>query len=228
MDNPGVEIKDAQPMTGRMQAYESFRQQILEARLKPGQFVSQRHLMEILHLPLGAVREVIPRLEAARLLVTVPKRGLQIAHVDFKLIRNAFQIRQMIEKEAVINFVDIVADDELERMETSHRDILARALAPTPDTLLDRDTQKVDWGMHDRMVDCLGNEMLSEIYRVNSLHVRLIKIDAELVRPMRIVPAMEEHLSFIAALKKRDKNAAVSLIAQHVENSRKRVLEGLL
>ena len=89
-------------------------------------------------------------------------------------------------------------------------------------------TQQVDWGMHDKMVDCLGNEILSEIYRVNSLHVRLIKIDAELVRPMRIVPTMEEHLAFIAALKTRDKSAAASLIGQHVENSRKRVLEGLL
>ena len=121
MENLSLETKEAQPMTGRMQAYESFRQQILEARLKPGQFISQRHLMEILHLPLAPFANVIPRLEAARLLVTVPKRGLQIAQVDFKLIRNAFQIRQMIEKEAVTNFVDVVTDDELEQLETSHR-----------------------------------------------------------------------------------------------------------
>ncbi|OED00827.1 GntR family transcriptional regulator [Rhizobium sp. YK2] len=228
MNGSNSETRDAQPLTGRMQAYENFKQQILEARLRPGQFVSQRHLMEILNLPLGAIREVIPRLEAARLLVTVPKRGLQIAHVDFKLIRNAFQIRQMIEKEAVSNFVDVVSADELKQIEESHRQVLARARAEKPDQLLDRDAQQIDWGLHDRMVDSLGNEILSEIYRVNSLHVRLIKIDAELVRPMRIVPAMEEHLAFITALKARDKSAAVSLIAQHVENSRTRVLEGLL
>jgi DNA-binding GntR family transcriptional regulator len=46
--------------------------------------------VRLLDVPLGAVRE-IPRLEAARLMVTVPKRGLQIAHTDLKLIRSAFQ-----------------------------------------------------------------------------------------------------------------------------------------
>ena len=33
-------------------------------------------------MPLGAVREMIPRLEAGGLIRTVPQRGLQIAHVD--------------------------------------------------------------------------------------------------------------------------------------------------
>ena len=33
--------------------------------------------------------------------------------------------------------------------------------------LLD-DAQALDWGLHDRMVDALGNEIVSEIYRVNT------------------------------------------------------------
>jgi DNA-binding GntR family transcriptional regulator len=55
--------------------------------------VSQRELVRLLDMPLGAVREMVPRLEAARLVATVPKRGLLIAQVDMKLIRNAFQVR---------------------------------------------------------------------------------------------------------------------------------------
>lgn len=43
-------------------------------------------------------------LEAARLIVTVPKRGLQVASVDLKLVRNAFQVRIKIECEAVRHF----------------------------------------------------------------------------------------------------------------------------
>ena len=70
----------------RARAYESFRQQILEANIRPGQFISQRELMQLLDMPLGAVRELIPRLEAEGLLRTVPQRGLQIAHVDLALI----------------------------------------------------------------------------------------------------------------------------------------------
>ena len=49
----------------REQAYENFRQQIFSARIRPGQFVSQRELAALLEMPLGAIREMIPRLEAA-------------------------------------------------------------------------------------------------------------------------------------------------------------------
>ncbi|TMH09339.1 MAG: GntR family transcriptional regulator [Betaproteobacteria bacterium] len=209
-------------------AYESFRQQILSARIRPGQFVSQRELMRLLDMPLGAVREMIPRLEAARLIVTVPKRGLQIAPVDLKLIRNAFQVRAMIEREAVLNFVRHASDEELTRIEQQHRDILARATSGKPDSRLDDDAQAADWGLHDTMIDAMGNEILSEIYRVNSLHVRLIRLDADQVRPMRVVPAMQEHLKFIDALRARDERRAVDAVAEHIENSRERVITAML
>jgi DNA-binding GntR family transcriptional regulator len=181
------------PVSQRTLAYEGFRRQILSATIRPGQFVSQRELMRLLDLPLGAIREMIPRLEAARLIVTVPKRGLQIAPVDLKLIRNAFQVRSMVEREAVRHFLRSASDEELTRIERQHMAILERASSIQPDPSLDSDAQTVDWGLHDMMVDSIGNEILSEIYRVNSLHVRLIRLDAGLVRPMRVVPAMEEH-----------------------------------
>src|SRR5438128_789427 len=81
------------PTSLRAQAYESFQQQIVDANIRPGQFVSQRELMQLLGMPLGAVRELIPRLEAEGLLKTVPQRGLQVAHVELKLINDAFQLR---------------------------------------------------------------------------------------------------------------------------------------
>ena len=65
------------PTSLRAQAYESFQQQIVDANIRPGQFISQRELMQLLGMPLGAVRELIPRLEAEGLLKTVPQRGLQ-------------------------------------------------------------------------------------------------------------------------------------------------------
>ena len=212
----------------RALAYERFRQQILAGHLKAGQFVSQRELVRLLDVPLGAVREMIPRLEAARLMITVPKRGLQIAHIDLKLIRNAFQVRGMIEREAILHYVRNASDAELEEQERKHRAILERALSGKPDARLDQDALAVDWNLHDRMVDAMGNEILSEIYRANSLHVRMIRLDAQQVRPQRVVPAMEEHLRFLALLKSRDEAGAVKAMQEHVEQSRQRVLSAML
>jgi DNA-binding GntR family transcriptional regulator len=212
----------------RALAYERFREQVLAGHLRAGQFVSQRELVKLLAVPLGAVREMIPRLEAARLLVTVPKRGLQIAHIDLKLIRNAFQVRSMIEREAVLHYVRNASDAELDEHERKHRAVLQRALSGKPDARLDHDALAVDWALHDRMVDAMGNEILSEIYRANSLHVRMIRLDAQQVRPQRVVPAMEEHLKFITLLKTRDEAAAVKAMQEHVEQSRQRVVSAIL
>ena len=101
----------------RAQAYESFQQQIVDANIRPGQFISQRELMQLLDMPLGAVRELIPRLEAEGLLKTVPQRGLQVAHVDLKLINNAFNLRRVLEREAASRFVASVSDADLAAIE---------------------------------------------------------------------------------------------------------------
>src|SRR5438874_5328251 len=106
----------------RWQAYERFQQQLIASRIRPGQFVSQRELAALIGLPLGAIREVIPRLEAEGLLQTAPQRGLQIATVDVKLVRNAFHLRAIIEREAAAQFALTASDAELDALEAAHRD----------------------------------------------------------------------------------------------------------
>ncbi len=212
----------------RARAYHGFTQQILSGGIRSGQFISQRELMTLLDMPLGAVREMIPRLEAAGLVKTVPQRGLQIAHVDLRLIHNAFQVRSMIEREAVQSFVHHASDEELQAIEAAHQDILTRASSAAVgvacDASLLNDAQSVDWGLHDRMVDAMGNDILSDIYRVNSLRVRLIKLEHSVITPARLIPAMHEHLAFIAALRQRDAAAAVQLLDAHINSARNRVM----
>src|SRR4029078_6750195 len=115
------------PRQLRWQAYDRFQQQLLAARIRPGQFVSQRELAALTALPLGAIREVIPRLEAEGLLVTVPQRGLQIANVDVKLVRNAFALRVALEKEAAAQFALSASEARLDALEAAHRSILRQA-----------------------------------------------------------------------------------------------------
>ena len=79
-------------------------------------------------------------------------------------------------------------------------------------------------GLHDRMVDAMGNDIVSDMYRVNSLRVRLIKLEHSVITPTRLMPAMQEHLRFIAALRQRDGARAVELLMAHINSARNRVL----
>jgi len=208
----------------RVRAYESFRRQIIDANIRPGQFVSQRELMQLLGMPLGAVRELIPRLEAEGLLRTVPQRGLQIAHVDLKLINNAFHFRALLEREAAARFATTASDEELAAIESAHLDIVRRAMrGPIDDELLN-DATTVDWGLHDLMIDRLGNDLVSDAYRINSLRVRLIKLERSMLSSEALLPAMKEHLWIIEALRRRDTQAVAERLGHHIDSAHRRVL----
>ncbi|MEO5771624.1 MAG: GntR family transcriptional regulator [Burkholderiaceae bacterium] len=208
----------------RARAYESFQRQIVEANVRPGQFISQRELVQLLDMPLGAVRELIPRLEAEGLLRTVPQRGLQIAHVDLTLINNAFQLRLILEREAAARFCASVSDADLAAIEDAHLRIVQRATAGPIDAEVLTDAQTVDWGLHDLMIDALGSALISETYRVNSLRVRLIRLERAMLSADALLPAMEEHLWFIDALKQRDEAQVVHRLSHHIESAHRRVL----
>ena len=57
------------------------------------------------------------------------------------------------------------------------------------------------------MIDPLGNDLVSDAYRINSLRVRLIRLEGSMLSADALLPAMEEHLWFIDALKRRDPQA---------------------
>jgi DNA-binding GntR family transcriptional regulator len=217
--NPPV----AQPSL-RAQAYASFQRQIVSSVIVPGQFVSQRELMQLLDMPLGAVRELIPRLEAEGLLRTVPQRGLQVAHVDLKLINNAYHLRRMIEREAASCFVTTASDGDLLAIEQAHLRIVERASHGKIDSELLSDAMTVDWNLHDLMIESLGNELISEVHRINSLRVRLIKFEGPTRSAPVLTAAMQEHLWIIQALKQRDARTVVERIEYHIDSAHRRVL----
>lgn len=206
----------------RERAYESFTHHLLARDVRPGQFVSQRRLVELTGLPLGAIREAIPRLEAEGLIKTVPQRGLQIAHIDLSLIREAFQFRIFLEREAVTLFVATASDETVARLLREHRDIVEAARhGSSPE--LDERAQAVDWGMHDTFIDALGNSIVSNAYRVNSIKMRLI--NQERIRIAgHVSSVMGEHLAVLEAIERRSAEEAAERLTAHIRNARDRAL----
>lgn len=207
----------------RERAYAAFTDRLLAREIVPGQFVSQRELVEITGLPLGAIRELVPRLEAEGLIVTIPQRGMQVAHVDLSLIRNAFQFRLMMEREAVEVFVREAPDAEIERLLESHERIIKDAKKKiTPDVI--RRAQLADWDMHDTIVDFLGNEIVSSAYRVNSIKIRLIRQAEVRLDPSRVETVMREHLGIVRRMAARDIEGARNALAAHIQDAKNRAM----
>ena len=69
--------------------------------IEPDQMITQRELMALADVTLGAVREAVLRLEAEGLLETLPKRGLMVPSLDVRFVREACQLRRIFELEAL-------------------------------------------------------------------------------------------------------------------------------
>ncbi len=208
----------------REQAYTSFTERLLAREIRPGQFASQRELVEITGMPLSAIREMIPRLEADGLVRTVPQRGIQICQVDLDLIRNAFQFRQILEREAMVQFCRNARDEEIAAIREQHLEVQRQAEQQITIELIDH-AQQMDWAFHDKVIDAMGNALISNAYRVNAIKIRLIRQYDTRILPELITSVLAEHMRIIDAMAARDEAATAAAIEAHIDSGKRRALE---
>lgn len=217
-------MKKAKPRSlMREVAYDRFKVQLFKRNLVPGQFVSQGELCELLDVPLGPTREALKRLEAESLVRLIPQRGIQITDIGVSLIRDAFEFRAILEIAAVQRFVSSASEATLERLEQSTRSTLERlGASSTPDNRLLDAALQVDWGMHNLIVESVGNPILTAAHQQNFDKIRMIRLHG---RSPRYLPlAMEEHLAVIDAMRRRDVHAAAAALKEHLGCAERRAL----
>ncbi|WMS43931.1 GntR family transcriptional regulator [Acuticoccus sp. MNP-M23] len=216
--------RDVAPVKLREQAYEGYTRSLLSREIAPGQFVTQRELVNITGFPLGAIRELVPRLEAEGLIRTVPHRGMQVPQVDLNLVRNAFQFRLFMEEAAVRLYATEADPAAVAVLRASHERILARHEAGEEEGLME-DAEFVDLSLHEAIIDHLGNAIVSNAYRVNWIKIKLIRLsETRLYVPM-IPSVIGEHFRIIEAIERRDPDAAAEAMAAHVDTARRRAVK---
>lgn len=78
--------------------------------------------------------------------------------------------------------------------------------------------------MHDQMIDALGNDIISAIYRTNSIKIRLIRSEDTRMLPELVVSVMDEHLAILDALIARDADRAEAALEAHLDSAKRRAV----
>jgi DNA-binding GntR family transcriptional regulator len=207
----------------REQAYVGYTRSLLANEIKPGQFITQRELVAITGLPLGAIRELVPRLEAEGLIRTAPHRGMQVPQVDINLVRNAFQFRLFLEEAAVRIFARSAPAELIAAIRQRHEAVLARRNAGEDAGLME-EAEATDLMLHEAVIDHLNNEIVSNAYRVNWIKIKLIRLAETRLYVTMIPQVMGEHLKIIEAIEHRDEEAAARAMADHIGIARQRAV----
>ena len=209
-------------------AYESFTYHLSVRALKAGQMISQRELVSLTGLPLGAIRELIPRLEAEGLIRTIPQRGMTIAEVEPKLVKDAFEFRLFLEIQAVKYFTKHASDKLVGELLNETKEIIAlcevEGSSDITNSNLITDAQTVDWKLHEQIIKTLNNKIIMDAYLVNAIKIRLIKLEQTSITQSNVISTMKEHLDIINAVQLRNPAAAEREIVKHIEKARLRAL----
>lgn len=206
----------------RTMAYARFRESLFDRRLKPGQFVSQRELSELLDVPMGAIREALKRLEADGLISLIAQRGVQIADVNVAFINDAFEFRIMIETEAVRRSAEAPNAERLTDLRSRTQQIIDQTRNAPSDDLMQAGLQ-IDLELHEFLVSVFTNSLIRQSYQQLEDKVRLIRLNGKYTVD-RLRAAMHEHLEIIDALLAGDEQAATANLNAHLTTSWRRSL----
>ena len=207
----------------RDEAYQKFRDAIFNRTFKPGQFLTQAEIIKELGISLGPLRDAAKRLEWEELILVIPQRGLQIALPNIKNIKEAFQLRVILEKEAVRCFTKNPSQAVLEKLESATRKLAVKRPESFRAEGILNDALEVDYSLHIALIDELKNDQLRNFYQVIIDKVRVAWLSTSYTQEI-IQPVMEEHINVIEAVKFGDPELAAKAMEKHLNQSLRRIM----
>jgi len=209
------------PETLRHQVENVLRQAIMSGRFAPGSRLIERELCESLGVSRTSVREALRRLEAEKLVRSVPHKGPTVAVISREEAAELYALRGLLEGFAAREFARLADDAAIARFGEVAKDLRAKALAQDHDAVLKAKTE-----LYDVLLGNCGNGLVKEV--LTSLYSRVNLLRAtSLMHPDRLPGSLREIDKLYKALKARDADAAQAAARLHVANAEKAAMRML-
>lgn len=212
----------------RQAAYERIEDLLNSGALRPGQLITQRELVEKTGATLGSVREAVPRFEAEGLLLTLPQRGLMVPSLDITFVRDAYQMRRIIELAAVPDMVERLGRNTIADWIDWHRaaskQIQDRNGMCSEE--LSHEIQRRDWEVHESFVGAMRNKFVANVYRVTAIKIRMAVQSRIQVTPFNAIRVINEHMEILVPLQNGSIDETRVALVRHLDNSLKIALGG--
>jgi DNA-binding GntR family transcriptional regulator len=197
-------------------AYDHVKRRLLEGTYEDGQLLSEGVIATELGISRTPVREACLQLEAEGLLRLYPKRGALVVPIGPRALRELFDARELIERDALARCEPAALVDRLDALIAAQRAIAA---SDEPDRVAFADA---DRELHRTWVEAAGNTILLGLY--DGLRDRQQRVAAVMIAdgagPMAAL--IDEHAAIADALRAGDAEAADRLLAAHLATARER------
>ncbi len=212
------EVEDGRLLV-RTSVFQRLRADILSCSLRPGVQIQEKQLAERFQVSKSPIRDALLKLEEQNLVEVMPRKGYRVKPISVSDARELYEMRQLLERECISRMIDGAAPDVLDALETF------RTMAPP--------IELPNWIEYNRAFHAFlaancGNSRLARVScDVIDQFDRLTYVSVTSRDELTLADFVAEHGGIIDAIQRRDRRQAISLARDHVEGSRRRVLEAL-
>ncbi|KVC48633.1 GntR family transcriptional regulator [Burkholderia diffusa] len=198
----------------------SLREMIINGELQAGERLVERDLAERFGISRIPMREAIQRLEREGLLDIFRNRGAVVRMLSASDVQEIYDMRTLLEGDAIYRSVKRLDDETLARAELVHR-LLGESNVPRRQGELNRE-------FHALLYSCCGNErQLKAIAELRSQVERYERLQATLLAD---TPSFQiEHEEILQACRDRNARGARAMTVAHLDSARRivmRLVEG--
>jgi DNA-binding GntR family transcriptional regulator len=195
----------------REQVLEMLRSEIIELRLKPGQRLVERELIERIGVSRTTIREVLRELAAEGLVTTIPQRGAIVTIPSPKQARELYEVRALLEGAAARECAAHASDEQVVALRAAF-DAVQASTGDARTFLKSKDS------FYDALYDGAGNETIRSI--LAGLQARIAVMRATTVAaPGRPAASARELGAIVEAVARRDGDAAEEAARTHVRQA---------
>jgi DNA-binding GntR family transcriptional regulator len=203
----------------REQVLEQLREAIVDMRLRPGQRLVERELVEQTGVSRTTIREVLRQLATEGLVETIPHKGMVVASVSRERAAELYEVRAVLEGMAARQFVERATDAHLRKLKKAFA--LIEQAGHEPVSVVSMLAAKNTF--YDALFEGAANPTIQEIVQGLQARVTLLR-RSSLVQPGRPAETVNEVRAIVDAIDRGDAELAAAASVHHVNQAAQIIL----
>jgi len=195
--------------TAREYAIRVLRHNIINLNLKPGQFVSEKEIAEVLGVSRTPVREAFIELSRSSLIEIYPQKGTCISPIDIDVVEESRFMRCTLEKAVAQLCCDYVTPADIITLEENLK--LQQFCVEKKDYMR---LLSLDYDFHGYLFNICNKENIYSIIKSAMAQFDRVRILNFAEMDMKIT--IDEHKEILKAIKNKDKEMSGKLMEDHL------------
>jgi DNA-binding GntR family transcriptional regulator len=197
----------------REQVLDLLRQEITEMRLRPGQRLVERELIERIGVSRTTIREALRQLAAEGLVTTIPQKGAIVAVPSAKEAAEVYEVRALLEGVVAREFALNASDEQVAALRRAFVDVEG-----SQDAVEDGSFLAAKNRFYEILFEGAGNTTIRAL--LQGLQARIAVLRATTVAaPGRPRVSVSEIGAIVEAIDRRDPDAAAAATSHHIRQA---------